>query len=69
MHTMLLWQLQAGVSATDAQADITAALKTQFTSMTFDGLTGTNVTWNENGEVSKAPKAIVIQGGAYVSAE
>ena len=60
---------KAGVSATDAQADITAALKTQFTSMTFDGLTGTNVTWNENGEVSKAPKAIVIQDGAYVSAE
>ena len=43
--------------------------RSQFTSMTFDGLTGTNVTWNENGEVSKAPKAIVIQGGAYVSAE
>ena len=60
---------KAGVSATDAQADITAALKTQFTSMTFDGLTGTGVTWNENGEVSKAPKAIVIQDGAYVSAE
>ena len=60
---------KAGVSATDAQADITAALKTQFTSMTFNGLTGTGVTWNENGEVSKAPKAIVIQGGAYVSAE
>ena len=60
---------KAGVSATDAQADITAALKTQFTSMTFDGLTGTGVTWNENGEVSKAPKSIVIQGGAYVSAE
>lgn len=60
---------KAGVSATDAQADITAALKTQFTSMTFDGLTGTNVTWNENGEVSKDPKAIVIQDGAYVSAE
>lgn len=60
---------QAGVSATDSQADITAALKTQFTSMTFDGLTGTGVTWNENGEVSKDPKAIVIQDGAYVSAE
>ena len=59
----------AGVYATDSQAYITAALKTQFTSMTFDGLTGTDVTWNENGEVSKAPKAIVIQDGAYVSAE
>lgn len=61
--------VNAGVSPSDATADITAALKTQFTSMTFDGLTGTDVTWNENGEVSKAPKAIVIQDGAYVSAE
>lgn len=59
----------SGVSATDSTTDITAALKTQFTSMTFDGLTGTGVTWNANGEVSKAPKAIVIQNGAYVSAE
>ena len=50
-------------------ADITAALIEQFTSMTFNGLTGTDVTWNENGEVSKAPKAVVIQDGAYVGVE
>lgn len=50
-------------------ADITAALVEQFTSMTFNGLTGTDVTWNENGEVSKAPKAVVIQDGAYVGVE
>lgn len=59
----------AGVSASDSTADITDALVKEFTSMTFDGITGTSVTWNENGEVSKAPKAIVIQGGTYVSAE
>ncbi|MDX8420010.1 ABC transporter substrate-binding protein [Stecheria sp. CLA-KB-P133] len=53
-------------SSTD---DITAALEEQFTSMTFDGITGTSVTWNKNGEVSKDPKAIVIKDGAYVSAE
>ena len=41
----------------------------QFTSMTFDGLTGKNMTWAENGEVSKAPKAVVISGGVYVSAD
>ena len=57
------------VTAEDDVADITAALVEQFTSMTFNGLTGTDVTWNENGEVSKAPKAVVIQDGAYVGVE
>lgn len=59
----------SGVKSTDSTSDITAALKEQFTSMKFNGLTGTDVTWNENGEVSKEPKAVVIQNGAYVSAE
>ena len=34
--------------------------------MTFSGLTGTNVTWDETGAVSKEPKGMVIQNGAYV---
>jgi branched-chain amino acid transport system substrate-binding protein len=38
----------------------------QFTSMTFDGLTGTGMTWNTSGQVSKSPKGMVIQNGAYV---
>lgn len=59
----------SGVSPSDSTSDITAALVEQFTSMTFNGLTGTDVTWNENGEVTKAPKAVIIQNGAYVSAE
>ncbi len=37
----------------------------QFSSMTFSGLTGENVTWTD-GAVSKDPKGMVIQGGAYV---
>ena len=41
----------------------------QFTSMTFDGITGTSVTWGSNGEVSKSPKAVIITNGVYVSAE
>ena len=41
----------------------------QFTSMTFDGITGTSVTWATNGEVSKAPKAVIITNGVYVSAD
>ena len=41
----------------------------QFTTMTFNGLTGENMTWAENGEVSKAPKAVIIENGVYVSAD
>ena len=37
----------------------------QFTSMTFDGLTGTGMTWDTNGRVSKDPKGMVIKDGAY----
>ena len=40
----------------------------QFTSMTFNGVTGDNMKWSTNGEVSKAPKAVIIQNGVYVSA-
>ena len=43
-------------------------LISQFTSMTFNGVTGENMTWATNGEVSKAPKAVVITDGVYVSA-
>jgi branched-chain amino acid transport system substrate-binding protein len=32
----------------------------------FDGVTGAGMTWNENGEVSKSPTAVVIQDGVYV---
>lgn len=38
----------------------------QFTSMSFDGLTGTGMTWDTSGAVSKSPKGMVIQSGAYV---
>ncbi len=60
---------ESGVSPSDSTSDITAALEKEFTSMTFDGLTGTSVTWNKKGEVSKDPKAVVIQDGAYVGVE
>lgn len=37
-----------------------------FTSMTFDGLTGEGVTWDSTGAVSKSPKGMIIENGAYV---
>ena len=56
----------AGVKGSDSAADICAALVGQFTSMTFDGLTGKGMTWDENGMISKAPAAVVITNGIYV---
>ncbi|MBR3202995.1 MAG: ABC transporter substrate-binding protein [Solobacterium sp.] len=59
----------AGATADMSNADLCTALVGQFTSMTFNGLTGTDVTWNANGEVSKAPKAVIIENGVYVGVE
>lgn len=43
-------------------------LKKKFTSadFVFDGLTGEQMTWDAAGTVSKTPKGMVIQNGAYV---
>ena len=59
----------AGCTPDMSTEDICSAMIEQFTSMTFDGLTGTGMTWSTSGEVSKMPLAVVIQDGVYVSAE
>ena len=46
--------------------EICDAMIAQFTSMTFDGLTGTSMTWSADGSVTKDPKGMVIENGAYV---
>lgn len=50
-------------------ADLGTALEEAVPTLTLDGLTGAGMTWNEAGDVDKAPKAVVIKDGAYVSAE
>ena len=59
----------AGVTADMDSSEICDLMIEQFTSMTFDGLTGEGMTWSETGEVSKSPKAMVIQDGAYVGVQ
>jgi len=49
--------------------EIGDALKQAITEISVDGLTGEGMTWSASGEVNKAPKAVVIKNGAYVSAE
>ena len=54
-------------SAVDVDAEkLCADMIAQFSTMTFNGLTGTGMTWAEDGTVSKSPKGMVIQNGAYV---
>ena len=47
-------------------SEICDAMIAQFPAMTFDGLTGEGMVWDETGAVSKSPKGMVIQNGAYV---
>jgi len=57
---------QAGITADMDHTAICEAAMKSITSITFDGLTGTNTTWDATGSVSKSPNAVVIQNGAYV---
>ena len=59
----------AGCTGDMSAADICEALVAQMSQISFDGLTGTSMTWNSEGQVSKAPTAYVIKDGAYVLPE
>ncbi|MDR1710636.1 MAG: ABC transporter substrate-binding protein [Propionibacteriaceae bacterium] len=66
-----IYAIYQALTSGGATADMTAEqlntiLIAQFTSMTFDGLTGDAMTWGTNGQVTKQPKGMVIKDGAYV---
>ena len=54
--------ITADMSASEMCDKLKAAISNGFS---FDGLTGTGMTWTADGAVSKAPKAVVIKDGAY----
>ena len=56
----------AGATPDMSNEELCNAMIEQFTSMTFNGLTGENMTWDTTGAVSKSPKGMVIENGAYV---
>lgn len=58
---------EAGVTPDMSAADMGGLLSEAMTKITVDGLTGDGMTWSASGEVSKAPKAVVIKDGAYVA--
>ena len=58
-----------GLDVTDmSYADLCEILISVFSDPSFsvDGITGEGMTWTAVGEVNKAPKAVVIENGAYV---
>ncbi len=57
----------AGVTSDMSTEDICEAIKDVMPTITVDGLTGLGMTWSATGEVSKAPMAVVIKDGVYVT--
>ena len=58
--------LEAANCTPDMSAEeLCAKMIEQFSTMTFDGLTGDGMTWAADGTVSKSPKGMVIENGAY----
>ena len=55
---------KSGVTADMSISDICDGLKVAMTEIELAGLTGT-ITWSEDGEPNKEPKAVVIENGAY----
>ena len=57
----------SGATADMSKSEICDAIVSVMPTISFDGLTGTGMTWEATGEVSKAPKAMVIKDGTYVA--
>ena len=70
-----VYALKQALEAAGATADMSndalcEAMIAQFSTMTFDGLTGSGATWDAaTGRVSKDPIVVVIQNGAYVTVD
>ena len=58
----------AGCTPDMSASELNEKLKEVFPTITFEGLTGdgAGITWDATGAVSKSPKGMVIQNGAYV---
>ena len=58
---------KAGCTPDMSASDICNAVKGAMTQISVDGLTGAGMSWTADGEVNKAPKAVVIKDGVYVA--
>ena len=60
---------KANLTPANTPAEICEALIATIQEISYDGITGSGMTWNAAGEVSKSPKAVIIKNGAYVSVQ
>ena len=60
---------KSGVTPDMSVSDIGSKLTEAMTQIEASGLTSAKMTWSASGEPNKEPKAVVIKGGVYVSAE
>ena len=58
---------KAGITPDMDASAICDALKAAMPEITYDGLTGSGMTWSADGEPNKEPKAVVIKDGAYTA--
>ena len=56
----------AGLTADSSFDEVCEALIAFMPTYSYNGITGSPMTWNEKGEVSKTPMAVVIENGVYV---
>ena len=59
----------ANLTPEASNEEICEALISAIQNVNYDGLTGEGMTWNDKGEVSKSPKAVIIQDDGYVSVQ
>lgn len=57
----------SGLDTSANAQEVCDAMTKQFNTMSFSGITGANMVWKD-GQVDKAPFAVVIKDGAYTSA-
>ena len=67
-----IYALKAAMEDANVTADMDAgaicdALKASMLNIKLDGLTGEGMTWTEDGEPHKAPKAVKVVDGAYAA--
>lgn len=56
---------EAGITPETSASDTCDKMKEAMLKITVNGLTGENMTWTEDGEPHKAPKAVKVVDGAY----
>ena len=67
MYIMKAALEKAAATPEMSASEINEVMKAAMLEITVDGLTGAGMTWTEDGEVNKEPKAVKIVDGAYTA--